>query len=127
MAHDIDEARRKAMKFLEDEIGGATAAAEKVGMTYTQWVNLRSGAADSKTGKPRGMRKATARKIEKAFGRDESWLDIADLIEPGIPTEAEANAEEGTAEYVLKAWKKATEQQRSMATFWAKSVLETHR
>jgi hypothetical protein len=77
--HDIDEIRRRAMELLEKEAGGPVAAATRAGMTYTQWANLRSGAADSKTGKPRGMRKETARKIELAFGKDTGWLDAADL------------------------------------------------
>lgn len=67
------------METLEQEAGGATAAASRAGMSYSQWVNLRSGAADSKTGKPRGMRKATARKIEAAFNKPDGWLDYLEL------------------------------------------------
>ena len=53
--HDLDEIRRRAMLMLEKEVGGPVAAAAKVGGSpYTQWVNLRSGARDSKTGKPKG-------------------------------------------------------------------------
>lgn len=74
--YDIDEVRRKAMGVLEKEACGPVAAAKRAGMSYSQWANLRSGALDSKTGKPRGMRKETARKIEAAFGRAEGWLDV---------------------------------------------------
>jgi len=66
--YDIDEIRRRAMGLLEKEAGGPVAAAKRAGMKYAQWANLRSGALDSKSGKPRGMRKETARKIEAAFG-----------------------------------------------------------
>lgn len=72
---DIDQIRRENMVLLEEEAGGPTAAASRLGWDQPQWSNLRSGAADSKTGRPRGMRKDTARKIEAAFGRGLLWLD----------------------------------------------------
>lgn len=61
---------------LERMCGSVSAAAELAGMSQAQWSNLRAGAADSKTGKPRGMRKDTARKIEAGHGKDAGWLDI---------------------------------------------------
>lgn len=44
-------------------------------MSAAQFANLRDGAKDSKTGKPRGMRKETARRIEEAAKKPEGWLD----------------------------------------------------
>lgn len=73
---DIDQIRRENMASIEADLGGATAAAARAGMSQSQWSNLRAGAADSKTGKPRGMRKDTARKIERAMGRPPGWLDV---------------------------------------------------
>lgn len=64
------------MVVLEAEAGGPTAAASRLGWDQPQWSNLRNGAADSKTGKRRGMHKSTARKIESAFLRPEYWLDV---------------------------------------------------
>ena len=61
---DIDEIRRENMRLIESEFGTATAAANKAGMSLAQFANLRDGAKDSVTGRPRGMRKGTARKIE---------------------------------------------------------------
>ena len=72
---DIDQIRRDNMLAIEREIGSATAAAERSGMSQAQWTNLRSGAADSKTGKRRGMRKETARRIEQSIGKPPGWLD----------------------------------------------------
>lgn len=72
---DIDEVRRANIHLLEKEAGSATAAAERVGMTYVQYVNLRDGAKDSETGKPRGMYKSTARRFEVAFEKPHGWLD----------------------------------------------------
>lgn len=120
---DIDEARRRAMAALEKEAGGPVAAAKKAGMTYAQWANLRSGAQDSKTGKPRGMRKETARKIEAAFGRDDGWLDYADLVE-----DLEAAAATPTdLELLMKAWDLAGPYSRAEALAWARATLAAHK
>jgi len=73
---DIDEVRRENMRLLEAELGGPTEAANRIGMSLAQFTNLKTGAKDSKTGKPRGMRKSTARRIEEASGKPIGWLDI---------------------------------------------------
>lgn len=72
---DIDQIRRDNLKTLEEESNGASAAAKLLEMSPAQFTNLRAGAKDSKTGKSRGMRKETARRIESAFGKPMGWLD----------------------------------------------------
>lgn len=72
---DIDEIRRENLRRIEMERGGPSEAARAVNMSTAQFANLRDGAKDSKTGKPRGMRKETARRIEEAAGKSEGWLD----------------------------------------------------
>lgn len=72
---DIDEIRRENLREIEKELGGPTCAAKRLGMSSSQFANLRDGAKDSKTGRPRGMRKETARKIEIAAGKPAGWLD----------------------------------------------------
>lgn len=72
---DIDEIRRDNLRQLEDELGGPSAAAKQLEMSVAQFANLRDGAKDSKTGKPRGMRKETARRIEQAGSKPVGWLD----------------------------------------------------
>lgn len=118
--HDIDEIRRKAMGILEKEAGGPVAAAKQAGMSHSQWANLRAGAPDSKTGKQRGMRKETARKIEAVFGRPEGWLDIADIIDPSFP-----HGDPGL-ELIAKAWAVADEAGRAVPLAWANAMLSTH-
>lgn len=73
---DIDEIRRANLRLLEAEAGSTTAAAKRCEMTPSQFANLRDGAKDSKTGKPRGMRKETARRVDAAFGKPAGWLDV---------------------------------------------------
>ncbi|MBD2953670.1 hypothetical protein [Burkholderia pseudomallei] len=73
---DIDEIRRVNLRLLEAECGNATAAAKLLDMSLAQFANLRDGAKDSQTGKRRGMRKDTARRIEKAAGKPHGWLDV---------------------------------------------------
>ncbi|WP_375592203.1 hypothetical protein [Chitiniphilus eburneus] len=73
---DIDQVRRDNLRKIESELGGASLTAKTIGMSLAQFLNLRDGAKDSKTGKPRGMRKDTARKIEAAAHKPTGWLDI---------------------------------------------------
>lgn len=80
---DIDEIRRENMRRIEQEVGGPSAAAQAAGMrTTSQWINLRNGAPDSKTGKPRGMHKSTARKLERCFQKPGLWIDTDHSHEP---------------------------------------------
>lgn len=72
---DIDDIRRANLRIIELELGSPTAAAKQVGMSRSQFINLRDGAKDSESGKPRGMRKGTARRIESMAGKDANWLD----------------------------------------------------
>ncbi|MDR6453921.1 S24 family peptidase [Variovorax paradoxus] len=72
---DIDEIRRDNMRLIELERGGPSEAAKAIGMSLSQFTNLRDGAKDSQTGRPRGMRKETARRIEVAAEKPEGWLD----------------------------------------------------
>jgi len=72
---DIDEIRRDNLKLLQAEAGSPTAAAKLLDMELSQFSQLRDGAKDSKTGKPRGMRKTTARSIDLAAGKPQGWLD----------------------------------------------------
>lgn len=92
---DIDQIRRENMATLEQEAGGVTAAADRAGMSQSQWSNLRAGAVDSKTGKPRGMRKETARKIEMSSGKPTGWLDFDHgLLSPSSYTQKPSNQAE---------------------------------
>lgn len=73
---DIDQIRRENIALLEREFSSATALAAAVDMQLAQYLNLRDGAKDSKTGKPRGMRKDTAARFEKAGNKYPGWLNI---------------------------------------------------
>lgn len=79
---DIDAIRRENLRLIEKEVGGTTEAATLCGMSPSQFANLRDGAKDSKTGKPRGMRKETARRIEAAAGKQPGWLDVDHSLAP---------------------------------------------
>ena len=72
---DIDDIRRANILLLEKSAGSPKAAADKVGMTYAQYVNLRDGAKDPRSHKKRGMRKETAWRFEDNFGMGRGWLD----------------------------------------------------
>ena len=73
---DIDQIRADNLHLLQKEFGSASATADRLEMTLSQFQNLRDRAKDSKTGKPRGMRKETARKIEDRAGKHSGWLDL---------------------------------------------------
>lgn len=72
---DIDQIRRDNICRLEKAYGGGAALAKIVKMSDAQYYNLRNGAKDSKTGKPRGMRRATALRFEMACGKPPGWMD----------------------------------------------------
>jgi hypothetical protein len=72
---DIDEIRRANIRALEAELGGPVALSERLGMSLAQYLNLRDGAKDSRTGKRRGMRKETAQRFNECFGKPAGWLD----------------------------------------------------
>jgi hypothetical protein len=72
---DIDEIRRINIRAIERDFDTATSMADTMGMTYAQYVNLRDGAKDSRSGKPRGMRKETAWRFEDAGKKPRGWLD----------------------------------------------------
>ena len=80
---DIDEIRRTNIRALEVIAGSPKNTADRVGMTYAQYVNTRDGAKEAKTGKPRGMRKETAWRFEDAFGMPRGWLDTAHCAADG--------------------------------------------
>lgn len=72
----IEQIRRENLALLAAEFGGATEAAKKIGVSdsqYSQWLNA---SINSGTGKPRGMRTASCRKIEEACGKPTGWMDV---------------------------------------------------
>lgn len=74
----VDEIRRARLALLVDEYGTAARLADVIGCSpaqVSQWINA---SKDSKTGKPRGMRKETARNIEERCSRPVGWLDGLD-------------------------------------------------
>jgi len=79
---DIDDIRRDNLRRIEKECGSPSATASLLKMSPAQFANLRDGAKDSRTGKPRGMRKTTAREIEINAGKPVGWLDIDHSAEP---------------------------------------------
>ena len=71
----IDEIHRENLQDLAREFGSVAAAASKIGCSssqYSQWMN---GSENSGTGKPRGMRASSARRIEKACDKPVGWMD----------------------------------------------------
>lgn len=71
----IDDIRRDNMARLRDELGGVIGLSRRLDRSepqISQWIN---GSLHSVTGKPRGMKAATARWIEVMVGKPEGWLD----------------------------------------------------
>jgi hypothetical protein len=90
---DIDEIRRINIRDLEKRAGSPRVIADLVGMTYVQYVNLRDGAKDPRSGKQRGMRKETAWRFEDAFQMPRGWLDTDhDAGQGAISKQTEARA-----------------------------------
>lgn len=69
------EIHKENLEALVEEFDSVTAVAKMIGCSdsqYSQWLN---GSTNSGTGKPRGMRPASARRIEKACGKPSGWMD----------------------------------------------------
>jgi len=115
---DIDEIRRDNLRQIEAECGGASAAARLLEMSPSQFMNLRDGAKDSKTGKRRGMRKETARRIERYARKPPGWLDVPlDGVLSGRQMEVLQARQSAEAQWLLSTWQQASEEDKEIARF----------
>ena len=73
----IENIRRNNMLTLLNECGGLARLARRIERSPSQVSQLVYGLKSSKTGRPRGMRSETARRIEKMTGKSFGWLDLA--------------------------------------------------
>lgn len=71
----IDEIRRMNLAALRDQFEGVKQLADVVGVSESQMSQWLNGSADSKTGRARGMRSDSARRIEKKTKKPDGWLD----------------------------------------------------
>lgn len=76
----IEEIRRTNLAKLRDEAGGVRKLADAVGVSEAQMSQWLNGSADSKSGKPRGMRSDSVRRIETAMKKAEGWLDAPEAV-----------------------------------------------
>ncbi len=73
----IDDIRRENISILVKECGSIAKLALLLDRSNSQVSQLKNGAKDSKTGKPRGMHDSTARYIEEKCGKQKGWLDVS--------------------------------------------------
>lgn len=71
----IEEIRRARLLLLIAKFGGVGSLADRLGMNRAQVSQWKNGSPDSKTGKPREIHSLSARRIEKALGLPEGWMD----------------------------------------------------
>jgi SOS-response transcriptional repressor LexA len=72
---EITEIRRENLAKLRTKYRTLDEFAEACGISssqLSQWIN---GSLDSKTGRPRGMRSESCRRIEEKIGMSKNWLD----------------------------------------------------
>lgn len=90
----IDDIRRDNLAQLAKECGSAQSLAnalERDPSQVSQWLN---GSAHSATGKPRGMRSETARRIEQTLKKPTGWLDVEHTHNLQLPS-IDSNTEPG--------------------------------
>lgn len=127
---DIDDIRRANIRILERSAGAPKIAAEKVGMTYSQYVNYRDGAKETKTGKIRGMRKETAQRFEDAFGMPRGWMDQPHgetTAQAGEPVPAPYIHPNSTIRQIVTLCEATDEAGRGMALLAVTQTLERYR
>lgn len=71
----IDEIRRDNLGTLIKEAGGEFALAELYGCTEANIKTMARAYKDSKSGTPKGIGSAAARKLENVTGKERGWLD----------------------------------------------------
>lgn len=75
----VDDIRRQNLRHLVSEVQGVKRLADKVGVSESQMSQWLNGTANSATGKPRGMRPASCRRIETATQKPQGWMDVQHL------------------------------------------------
>lgn len=73
----IEQIHRENLAALVVEHGGANTVAQMVGVSESQFSQWLNGSKNSGTGKPRGMRPSSCRKIEEKCGKPTGWMDVA--------------------------------------------------
>lgn len=71
----IDEIRRDNLTVLITEAGGELALSERYGCTEANIKTMARAYKDSKSGTPKGIGTAAARKLESVMGKERGWLD----------------------------------------------------
>ncbi|MBB5508119.1 S24 family peptidase [Paraburkholderia atlantica] len=71
-----DEIRRDNLVLAISRAGKASALAEKAGVAAAYLSQIKNRSPESKTGKPKAMGDDVARKIERALGEAEGWMDV---------------------------------------------------
>jgi len=71
----IDEIRRENLLKAVKMAGSATKLAQMADISAMAISQIKNQSPDSKTGKPKSMGDAIARKIERAVGKEEGWMD----------------------------------------------------
>jgi Peptidase S24-like len=85
-----DEIRRENLLVAIKRAGTASALAEKAGVAAAYLSQIKNRSAESKTGKPKSMGDEVARKIEKALGESEGWMDFDHISPKGhVPSTTE--------------------------------------
>lgn len=72
----IDEIRRDNLLLAIERTGTMTALAEAAKVSAAYLSQIKNKTPESKTGKPKGMGNDVARRIEKALGEPEGWIDV---------------------------------------------------
>lgn len=72
----IDEIRRENLLLAIERHKTITALAEKAGVSAAYLSQIKNRTPESKTGKPKGMGDAMARKLERAIGEGHGWMDV---------------------------------------------------
>lgn len=71
----IPEIHRANLQIIATELGGVGEAANKIGCSSSQFSQWMNGSENSGTGKPRGMRNSSTRRIEIACNKPVGWMD----------------------------------------------------
>lgn len=123
----IEEIRRRNLEALIRQAGSIATLAEEAESSAVYLSQIRHKAPDSKTGKPREMGKGMARRLERAMGKPEGWMDREHADDQSAEARAKLKQEIGVRPLADRLQNDSTGERHELAGKLRSFLLRTRR